>query len=120
MGFDRKKWGLLWEKKHYRLQENGSCAKCDTVQKFMIRIGAVVFCAKCVQEEFNSEDPVREERETYLKWLVESHRKLDLTWSEEQGKYIEDDEKEYKISVCCCRTCQEMRSKYELSKKDVR
>lgn len=122
MGFDRKKWEWIWGKPHYNLQHNGSCVRCDLVEKFMVRVGAVIFCAKCTKDIFNSADPVREERDIYLKWLAESHRKSDLTWDEDQGKYIEDDpnEKDYKVTHCQCHACKKMREKYELSKKNLR
>jgi hypothetical protein len=35
----------------------------------MIRVGAIIFCEKCIKEEFKSDDPVRLERAKYLKWL---------------------------------------------------
>jgi hypothetical protein len=111
MHLNKEKWEWLWDRKQYTLHYNGSCVKCDAIEKFMIRIGAVVFCAKCVREEFNSNDPIREERERYHHWQAESNRKLDLTWDEEQCKFIEDDEKEYKISICHCDACEKVRSK---------
>lgn len=54
---------------NYHIHHNASCVKCDVLEKEMIRVGAVIFCEKCVVEEFTSEDPVRMEREKYLKWL---------------------------------------------------
>lgn len=48
---------------------NASCVKCDKVEKYMVRVGAIVFCTKCCKEEFGTEDPVRLEKDVYRKWL---------------------------------------------------
>jgi DNA-directed RNA polymerase subunit RPC12/RpoP len=48
---------------------NAKCASCGDVREEMIRVGAVIFCPYCYDEIFISDDPVKEERETYLKFL---------------------------------------------------
>ena len=58
-----------YNKTHYYTHHNAECIVCDTLEREMVRVGAVIFCNKCVQEQFSSENPVRDERETYLKWL---------------------------------------------------
>lgn len=45
------------------------CIKCAAVKRYMIRVGAVVFCERCFKKEFNTEDPITEQRELYIKWL---------------------------------------------------
>ena len=57
---------------HYHVHHNAGCIKCKALHLEMVRVGAVIFCEDCVRQEFSSKDPVREEREIYLKWL---HRK---------------------------------------------
>jgi len=52
-----------------RVWYNTECLKCQTVEKEMISVGSLVMCGKCFEEEFNTHDPVKEEREKYLKWL---------------------------------------------------
>jgi hypothetical protein len=54
---------------NFHIHHNASCIKCDALHKEMIRVGAIIFCEKCIKEEFKSDDPVRLEREKYLKWL---------------------------------------------------
>ena len=54
---------------NYHCHHNASCVKCQRLYPQMIRVGCVIFCSICVQEEFSSSDPVRKERENYLKWL---------------------------------------------------
>ena len=54
---------------NYHCHHNASCVKCNALHTEMVRVGAVIFCSICVQEEFSSSDPVRKERENYLKWL---------------------------------------------------
>jgi hypothetical protein len=54
---------------HYYTHHNADCIVCSTLEREMVRVGAIIFCNKCVQEQFSSENPVRDERETYLKWL---------------------------------------------------
>lgn len=58
---------------NFHTHHNAWCVKCKAMHLKMVRVGAVIFCADCVQEEFFSKDPVRKERETYLKWLHKSH-----------------------------------------------
>ena len=48
---------------------NADCVKCGGVYKNMIRVGAFVMCSTCFKEEFGTTDPVRQERDNYLKWL---------------------------------------------------
>lgn len=62
---------------HYHVHHNAECIKCEALEKEMIRVGAVIFCRKCVSEEFNSDDPVRQERERYLHWLRLGYKKLE-------------------------------------------
>jgi hypothetical protein len=54
---------------HYHTYHNAECIVCSALEPEMVRVGAVIFCSKCVKEQFSSENPVRDERETYLKWL---------------------------------------------------
>ncbi len=54
---------------NFHIHHNASCIKCDALHKEMIRVGAIIFCEKCIKEEFKSDDPVRLERAKYLKWL---------------------------------------------------
>ena len=62
---------------HYHVHHNAECVKCEVIQKEMIWVGAVIFCQKCVGEEFSSDDPVTKERERYLHWLRIGYKKLD-------------------------------------------
>ena len=48
---------------------NADCVKCKKVLHDMIRVGAVIMCPLCFEEEFKTDDPVRKERGNYLHWL---------------------------------------------------
>ena len=52
-----------------RIWYNTECLKCHIVEKKMVHVGAFVMCGTCFEEEFNTHDPVTEEREKYLEWL---------------------------------------------------
>ena len=54
---------------NFHIHHNVPCIKCKALHKEMVRVGAVVFCERCIGEEFESDDPVRLERTTYLHWL---------------------------------------------------
>lgn len=58
---------------HFHTHHNAVCVKCGKIHATMTRVGAVIFCNICVFEEFTSDDPVREERPNYLKWLHKSY-----------------------------------------------
>jgi len=62
---------------NYHVHHNAECVKCGTIEKEMVRIGAVIFCNGCVGDEFSSDDPVQEERERYLHWLRVGYKKLE-------------------------------------------
>ena len=40
-----------------------------TLEEEMLRIGALIFCWTCYDDNFETDDPVRQERELYLKFL---------------------------------------------------
>jgi hypothetical protein len=53
---------------------NTECMKCGTVEKEMVKVGALVFCKKCFVSEFKNADPVDRDKnsvrsKTYDKWL---------------------------------------------------
>jgi hypothetical protein len=54
---------------NFHTHHNAECVVCAALHAEMVRVGAVIFCTGCVQRVFKTDDPVREERETYLKWL---------------------------------------------------
>jgi hypothetical protein len=54
---------------NFHCHHNSPCVVCHGLEEEMIRVGAVIFCKVCVEFSFTSDDPVRKERETYLKWL---------------------------------------------------
>ena len=56
---------------------NAVCLKCGAIREQMARVGALFFCWKCVKEEFNTNDPVRQERARYLVWLHKSLGPID-------------------------------------------
>jgi hypothetical protein len=56
-------------RQHYHTHHNAECIVCGTLEREMVRVGAIIFCTKCCQEIFSSENPVRDERDTYLIWL---------------------------------------------------
>jgi hypothetical protein len=58
---------------NYHTHHNAKCIKCEALHAEMVRVGAVIFCETCVQFEFKTDNPVIDERETYLKWLHKSH-----------------------------------------------
>lgn len=62
---------------NYHIHHNADCVKCNAMHKEMVRVGAVIFCDKCVAEEFKSENPVTEERERYLLWLNIAYKEVD-------------------------------------------
>jgi len=55
---------------------NVSCVKCGVVLKEMLRIGSIIFCRDCGLGEFKSDDPVKQERKLYLKWVKIWENKL--------------------------------------------
>ena len=56
---------------------NAKCANCQTIEEEMRRVGSVIFCPSCCENLFRSDDPVRKERETYLKFLkIQNDRAL--------------------------------------------
>ncbi len=59
-----------------RWHTNCSCLKCNRCEESMVRVGALIFCFGCYTI-FKTEDPVREERELYLKWLKVYREKCD-------------------------------------------
>lgn len=59
------------------IHNNASCLKCHVVEKEMVRVGVIIFCKKCYEEEFSTLDPVKEEREKYLEWL-----KINYPWND--------------------------------------
>ena len=48
---------------------NAECVKCEVILRDMVRIGAIIMCPSCFEEEFSTDDPVREERPKYFHWL---------------------------------------------------
>jgi len=52
---------------------NAKCLKCERVQEEMVRIGALVMCYDCWQEEFKGKDEIDCDSDlynvTYRKWL---------------------------------------------------
>lgn len=48
---------------------NAKCANCKAIEEEMRRVGAVTFCPSCCDRVFESDDPVRKEREKYLTFL---------------------------------------------------
>jgi hypothetical protein len=70
----RSKYYTKINRSNYHVHHNAACIKCDALHKEMIRVGAVIFCEKCIAEEFSSDDPVHDERSTYLIWLHKSWR----------------------------------------------
>jgi hypothetical protein len=77
MDLDKEKWEWIWSKPNYHIFNNAECVKCNKVEREMVRIGAVFFCGDCVKIEFNSDNPVRDERKKYLNWLHIQHKKFD-------------------------------------------
>ena len=55
---------------------NASCIKCNGVYGEMVRIGCIVLCDKCFIVEFKTNDPVKQEREKYLKLVDAMHKKI--------------------------------------------
>ena len=47
---------------------NANCLACNIVQKEMIRVGALIFCASCFNTIFDAQAPERDP-EAYKKWL---------------------------------------------------
>lgn len=58
---------------NFHVHHNAKCVKCAALHAEMVRVGAVIFCRACVKFEFKTDNPVIDERETYLKWLHKSH-----------------------------------------------
>lgn len=57
------------DRKMLAIVYNRSCPKCGNIPIGLICVGALTICEKCFLEEFSTEDPVHNERETYMKWL---------------------------------------------------
>lgn len=58
---------------NFHVHHNAECIVCAALEAEMVRVGAVIFCNGCVQRVFKTDNPVIDERETYLKWLHKSH-----------------------------------------------
>lgn len=54
---------------NYHTHHNSECVVCAALDAKMVRVGAVIFCNGCVERVFKTDNPVKDERETYLKWL---------------------------------------------------
>jgi len=52
-----------------RIHFNAKCVKCDMVEEEMVTIGCFMMCKQCADETFKTDDPPRQEREQYVKWL---------------------------------------------------
>jgi len=52
---------------------NAKCLRCGKIEEEMVKIGALVFCNECSDYLFSTDDPVRQERDEYLKWLQKHH-----------------------------------------------
>ena len=61
---------------------NVRCTKCHHIYLEMRRVGALIFCKKCCDEEFSTLDPVKEERERYKYWLDITYNEI-TNWGEE-------------------------------------
>ena len=48
---------------------NTPCLKCNAIEEYMVRIGALVFCQDCAKNTFQTDDPVTKERKVYLEYL---------------------------------------------------
>ena len=48
---------------------NIDCLKCNALELEMVKIGTLVMCNKCTEEEFKTDDPVQKEYGKYKKWL---------------------------------------------------
>lgn len=62
----------------YGIIENCECLKCGAVAKGMIRVGAMKFCFKCFQQEFDA-NAVERDRVVYDKWQDYQHKR----WEED-------------------------------------
>jgi hypothetical protein len=75
------------------VHHNAVCLKCGKIEEQMARVGALHFCFECVEKEFNTQDPVRQEREKYLKWLRKTIGYIDCSRrgeDEEEGEEERD------------------------------
>lgn len=61
-----------------RFIHNNVCLKCAAVPAEIVLVGAYTMCEPCYRSEFKTDDPVKLERENYLKWLRKSHEAIEL------------------------------------------
>jgi len=58
---------------HCKEFDNFSCVKCGTILAVMVKVGVMIFCAKCHLEEFNGVPAFSIDsnlyKETYLYWI---------------------------------------------------
>ncbi len=62
------------------VHHNAACLKCGALEAEMVRTGCLIFCKKCIEEEFTTDDPPRQEREKYRKWLKVYQEKAEEEW----------------------------------------
>jgi len=75
-----------YSKRHwYHTFENAECVKCSEVDKIMVTVGAMKFCTKCFENEFDSKAEVRNE-DKYQKWYKVYQEKIEL-WFKDQDAY---------------------------------
>jgi hypothetical protein len=58
-------------KVHY----NSNCSKCGVTESQMVRLGPMIFCNKCYEEEFGLEYDIDTSSEIYKKWITEYKNK---------------------------------------------
>jgi len=57
---------------------NSSCIKCGFLEKDMISVGPIPFCLRCFGDEFHTEFPITEEKETYHKWITKYKEVMEI------------------------------------------
>lgn len=57
------------ERKSVHIVPNASCVICDTVDKYMVRVGNIFLCNSHFNEEFSSDDPPVKEKKRYRELL---------------------------------------------------
>jgi len=58
-----------------RVFYNRECDECANIEEEMVKVGGIILCKYCFREQFSTDDPVKKEREKYLKLLNASIEK---------------------------------------------
>jgi len=65
------------ERKSVHVVPNASCVICDSVHRYMVRVGSIFMCVEHFNDEFSSDDPPVKEKKRYRELLKVSTKKAE-------------------------------------------